>query len=175
MSLPVKLKKELRSLVIAFVYFSIWIGGLVLVKKLILDEYHVAFVGWSKALLGALILSKVVLLMEPIPLGTWEKTRPAWAGIMVRTLLYSLGVLLVMLLEKGLDGRHESGGFVAALKALATHADIYHIWANTICMCGALFIYNTLDVIRENLGPGGLLRIFTSPMPEGFESEEHTP
>ena len=166
MGMPEKLKHELKALGIAFLYFTVWMGGLVLIKKLVLDEYHVAFVGWSKALVGALVLSKVVLLMEPIRLGKRIAKSPAWVGVLLRTLLYSAGVLLVMLLEKGLEGRHEAGGFVAAIQAAFKSADIYHVWANTVCVAGALLVFNAFAVIHAHLGRGKLLRFFAEPLPK---------
>lgn len=164
MSMPEKLKHELKSLAIAFVYFTLWIGALMLIKKLILEEYQIEVKGLSVVLLGALILSKVVLLMEPIPLGSWVKHQPAWVGVVLRTFLYSIGVLIVMLLEKGLDGRHEYGGFGASLKALFQHPDLYHILANTVCLSGALLGFNMLDVLKKRLGEKGLARMFTTPI-----------
>jgi hypothetical protein len=166
MGMPEKLKHELKSLGISFLYFTVWIGGLILIKKLVLEEYHIQFRGWSAALLGALILAKVVLLMEPISLGRWVKAAPAWVGVLLRTLLYSFGVLVVLLLEKGLEGRHEYGGFLAAVKAQFQATRISHILANTVCLSGALLVFNAFDVIHKNMGFGGLLRMFSSPLPK---------
>lgn len=166
MSMPEKLKHELKSLSISFVYFTLWIGALMLIKKLILEEYQIEVKGLSAVLLGALILSKVVLLMEPISLGAWTERQPAWVGVVLRTLLYSIGVLVVMLLEKGLDGRHEYGGFAASLKALFQHPDLYHVLANTICLSGALLGFNILDVLQKRLGEKGLAQMFTTPIPD---------
>ena len=68
MSVLKKLEHELKSLIVTFVYFLVWIGALVLIKKIILDEYHMQFRGMAAALIMALVLSKVVLLMAPISL-----------------------------------------------------------------------------------------------------------
>ena len=56
-----KLKHELKAVAGAMLFFGVWIGALILIKTLVLAEYHVGFSGWSKILVGALILSKVVL------------------------------------------------------------------------------------------------------------------
>ena len=174
MGMPDKLKHELKALGITFLYFTLWIGGLALIKKLILEEYHVEFVGWSKALIGALVLSKVVLLMEPIRLGKWVKKSPAWVGVLLRTLLYSAGVVLVMLLEKGLEGRHESGGFIAAIQATFKNNDIYHVWANTLCMTGALLGFNIYALLQDRLGIKAMLQLFTTPIHKKGENPSVT-
>ena len=75
-------------------------------------------------------------------------------------------MLVVLLLEKAFDVRHEYGGFVPSLIALYQHADVHHIWVNAICLTGALLGYNILSVVRLHLGKGGLIKLFLSPLPE---------
>lgn len=175
MSLPQKLEHELKAVGLAMLYFGCWIAALLLLKQLVLAEYQIAFHGFSLALIGALILAKVVLVLEHVPLGAWVRARPAWVDVVLRTLLYSVGVLVVLLLEKGFEGRHEHGGFGPSLRALFHHADIPHIWVNTICLAGALFGYNVLSVIRRHLGAGGLRRLFSVPVPEETQPRSRRP
>jgi hypothetical protein len=118
------------------------------------------------ALIGALVLSKVVLVLEHVPLGEWIRRQPAWVDVALRTILYALGVLVVLLLEKGFEGRHEYGGVGPSLAAVFQHADVYHVWANAICLTGALLSYNLLAVVRRHLGGTGLVRLLMSPLPE---------
>jgi hypothetical protein len=70
----------------------------------------------------------------------------------------------VLLLEKGLEGRHEHSGFLASVMALFHDADLTHVWANTICLSGALFGFNALSVVRQHLGEGGFRRLFSTPL-----------
>lgn len=160
-----KLIDELKSIGLAMLYFGCWLAILVVLKKLMLDEYHIQFNGFSSALIGALILSKVVLVLEHVPLSAWIHGRPAWVDIVLRTILYALGVLLVLLLEKAFEGRHEYDGFGAALSAVFQHPDMPHILANAVVLTGALLGYNVLSVLRANFSEGGLLRVFLTPVP----------
>ncbi len=166
MSASEKLVNELKALAIASLYFGVWIGTLVLLKKLILSEYHIEFTGLSAVLIGTLILAKVVLILEHVPLGKWTLHKPAWVDVVLRTALYSLGVVVVLLLEKGFEGRHEYGGFVASVMALFKDVDLSHVWANSICLTGALLGYNILYIFSEYLGERGIRRVLTTPMSE---------
>jgi hypothetical protein len=74
---------------LAGLYVFLWIGLLVTVKKLVLAEYQIEFAGLSAALIGALVLAKVVLILEHVPLGLLTHNRPAWVEVMVRTVLYA--------------------------------------------------------------------------------------
>jgi hypothetical protein len=158
-----KLKHELKAMALAALFFGSWIGALLVLKDLLLAEYDITFHGWSAALVGALVLSKVVLVLEHVPLGAWVRARPASVDVAVRTLLFSLGVLVVLLLEKAFESRHEQGGFGPALLNVFQHRDMPHLWANTLCVTGALLFYNLLSVLNCHLGAGGLARVFLSP------------
>jgi len=161
-----KFKDEIRSVGLATLFFAAWIGVLALLKTLILAEYRIEFHGLSLALFGALVLAKVVLVLEHVPMGAWIRTRPAMLDVALRTLLYALGVFLVLWLEKAFEGRHEHGGFVPSMLSVLQQAEGYHVWANVICLSGALLGYNVLSVVRRHLGEGGLIRLFLSPLPE---------
>jgi hypothetical protein len=60
MSIKQRAEKEVKALAIAMLYFGCWIGGLLLIKSLVLAEYRVAFHHWSMAVVGALVLSRMV-------------------------------------------------------------------------------------------------------------------
>jgi hypothetical protein len=72
-----KLKEEIRAVVAASLYFGCWISALMVIKWLVLAEYQIAFHRWSMALVGALVLAKVVLVLEHVSLGAWVRRRPA--------------------------------------------------------------------------------------------------
>jgi hypothetical protein len=166
MSTVEKLKHEVTAMIVLMLYFGLWIGALILLKHLVLAEYRIAAYGFSMAFVGALILSKVVLILEHVSLGDWVKKRPAWVDVVLRTGLYSFGVFVVVVLEKSFEGRHEYGGLGASLTAQFAQTDMLHVWLNTICLSAALFSYNLLSVVRRRLGEGALLRMFLEPLPD---------
>jgi hypothetical protein len=166
MAIKEKIEEELRAVGIAALYFGSWILALLVIKWLVLAEYRIAFDKWSMALVGALILSKVVLVLEHVSLGAWVRRQPAWVDVLLRTVMYILGVALVLLMEKGFEARHEFGGFFQALGQLTRQEDIHHLLATLLCVAGALLGYNVLSVIRRHIGPGGLRRMLLTPLPE---------
>ena len=78
MSFKQKLKDEAKAVVIAALYFGCWIAALLLIKTL--------------------VLSKVVLVLEHVSLGAWVRARPAWVDVVLRTVMYSMGVTVVLVL-----------------------------------------------------------------------------
>ena len=163
MSAGAKLKEELRAVGLYTLFFGAWFSAFMLLKVLILEEYQIRFSGLSAVLVGALVLAKVVLLLEHVSLGGWIAQRPAWVEIAVRTVLYALGVLFVLLLEKAFEVRHEAGGVLRALAGILRHEDIPHVVANAIVATGALLVFNVFSLIRKRLGPGALFGLLRAP------------
>ena len=116
-------------------------------------------------------MAKVVLVLEHVPLGALTRDRPALVHVAVRTGLYGLGVLVVLLLEKAFEARHEYGGFASSVAQVIRHQDIHHVLAAAIGVTGALLVFNALFVIRRHLGKRGLLRLFLAPLPEQVKEE----
>ena len=164
MSFSQKIVNEIKSLAAASLFFAVWIGVFILLKTLMLDEYEIRFNGFSKILIGTLILAKVVLILERVSLGNWIRNHPAWVHVAVRTVLYTTGVFMVILLEKSFEQRHNYAGWIPAIQAVIRRTNEYHVLVNTICLTGALLVYNALFAIRQQLGPGKLKQIFMSPV-----------
>jgi hypothetical protein len=165
MSLKQRLKNEFKSVALATIYFGCWVGAMFIIKNLLLLKYRLATFEWAAAIFGVLLLAKVVLILEHVPLRRIMGTRPAWVDIIARTVLYAVGVVVALALERGLRGWGEHGGFLPALEASLQRNDPEHVWVNTIAIVGSLLGYNVLTVVRRNLGDAALLRMFLTPLP----------
>lgn len=164
-SFGTKIVNELKSLFWIFLYFFAWFGALMTLKVFLLQEYEFGFYGMSMVLVGALVVAKSVLILGNVPL-TGSKSPPAIVEILLKTLLYMLGVFIILVLEKSLEARHEYGGFLPALKGLFSSTDRYHILVNIICIFGAVFFFNLAHAVKPHLGEGGLRKILTQPVPK---------
>jgi len=161
-----KIKNEIRSVGLTTLYFGLWFCFMVVLKRLVLAEYRIEFQGLSIALFGALVIAKVVLVLEHVPLGAWMRQRPALVHVILRTVLYAAGVFIVVVFEKAFEAQHEYGGFISSLIQSFHDQNIHHVLATTISVAFALLGFNALFVIRRHLGKGGLFRVFLSPLAE---------
>jgi hypothetical protein len=165
MSFRDKLKHEIQSVLVATLYFAVCFLGMVLVKTLILAEYHIEFSGMLEALIGAAVVGKVVLVLEHVSLGSWVRSHPAWVDVVLRTLLYTMAVFVVLLCEQAFREYRAHDDFGAFVARLFENKNAHHVLAKTLCVGWALLVFNGLTVIRRRLGRAGLLRLFTSPLP----------
>jgi len=165
---------EIKAVAFATIYFAIWLGILMFLKTMILTEYKVEFTGISMAIIGALILAKVVLVIDLIPLSKWTRQRPAAWFLFFRTLLNIIAVFILLLLEKAFEARHEYGGFGSSLSQVFQQRDISHVWANVTVVSIAVFWFNVIFVLRRYLGEKKLRQLFFSiPMAEVLSKDIH--
>ena len=158
-----KLVEEFKALGVITLYFGVWVGTIMLLKKLALAQYGIHFGALALAVVGVLLLAKVVLLMEHIPMGSWVRNQPAIVPVLLRTFIYSLGVFVVLAIERAFEARHEYGSFGRALIGIIQHPIYPRVLFNTICLFWALLGFNVLSVLRERLGTKGLRHIFFDP------------
>jgi hypothetical protein len=160
MSLRQKLIKETKSFGLLTLYFTVWFEMIVFVKWLVLAQYQIEFSGASLAFVGALIVAKVVIVAENISLGQWVRQRPVAVDVILRTLLYSVGVLVALVLEKAFEARHEAGGFGKAIVELIQHREVHHVWAETIFVGGSFLGFCIMSVVKRRFGGAELRRLF---------------
>ena len=161
---------EIKVVWLFTLYFGISFTLLMLLKRLTLAQYEIGFQGLGLAVLGALLVAKVVAVLEKVPLGPWVRRRPAAIDVIVRTLLYVLAVFLVLVLEKGFESRHEAGGLWPAIVRAFENRDRHRVWAVTIGVGGSLLIFNIMSVLRRRLGPWGLSKLFFATRLEELET-----
>ena len=156
MSWKSKLKEELKSLGIIMLYFGLWFAFMIILKILLLREYDIEFTGLSMAFIGALIVGKVILIIDHIPMGSWIEKQPAIVDILFRTFLYSVGIIIIIILEKAFEVRHEYGGFFKALPKVFNRTDVNQIYANSLTIICALLGFNLFTLFGKYFGEGGI-------------------
>ena len=175
MSFARKVREELRAVAVTALYFFTWMLVLVVCKSLILAEYHIEFRGYMVALVGSLIIAKVVVVLQHVPFGALVRGQPAVVNVILRTILYGVGVAAMQLVEKAFESRHEYGGFGSALADVFHHRDIDHVWVNTIWLTCALLQFNALSILRQRFGDRELIRLFfTHPWGQVWKEQSET-
>ncbi len=166
-----KLLHEIKSIARISSYFAVVFLLMMVMKKLYLEDYDIAFTGISQALIGALIMAKVIVLVDLISFGEWLKRLPAIYDVVFRTIIYTLGVVIVIILEKAFENRHKVSGFGDAISYVFSHRDIYHVWAQTIGVSLSLLAYNAFTIFQMRMGEKGVARLFLSTTLEQLETK----
>ncbi len=154
------LLKETQAFGVRFLYFLFCYGILLLLKKLILEEYRIGFFGLGSVFVGALISAKVVLTVEHTPLSRAFLNSAPIVKVLFETLFYGLLSLVMLYAEKAFELRHQAGGFFPAFTLYAHQNDRYLFAVTLIAVTLSFSFYSVLTVIDRHLGRGELLKLF---------------
>src|SRR4051812_24020062 len=72
-----KLLREIKIVGLITIYFALCFAVMMLLKHLVLAQHEIQFRGLSLAIVAALVVGKVVAVLEKVPLGPWVRRQPA--------------------------------------------------------------------------------------------------
>ena len=150
------LRRELRAVFAAFLYFAAVFLGFMALKRPFLGDHQIAFSGAATALTLALITAKVVLLLDHAPLGH----RVGLVEAALRTAVCTAAALALLVLEHAVSERAAAGGVGAALRGILGHPDMPAIWAATLVPAAAFAGQAAYAVVKREVGAARLRAIF---------------
>jgi len=160
MSFVQKLKKEIIEILLVTAYFLLCFGVLILIKKLTLAQVEVEFYGFSAALVGALVMSKVVILLDKTPLGKIYIRQALYKNVLFKSIIYTLVLTFVLFIENLIHTLLEGNNFMEAIKSIHEHRDPMQFRLILIASFFSLGSYNVIIAIRDSMEKGALTNLF---------------
>src|SRR5579863_3182140 len=108
-----RLTALLRELAPVVAFFFVALMLILLLLKLFVAQYSIEFYAFSRAALGALVLGKVVLLMEWTQAGHAQNRFPRALVVAYKTFLYGVVVIVFGIGERIFHGARETGSLHA--------------------------------------------------------------
>lgn len=153
------LSHEIKAILLATIYFGSCFLVILVLKKLLLEEYRIEFSAYLSAVLLALVAAKVVVIFDRVSFGR----HIGLSEVLIRTTTYSFAAFILLLIEHAVSTRHEAGGFTAALLGAFRHPEAPRIWATLICVGLAFAAYNAAAILRRELGAERLSAAYLQP------------
>lgn len=157
-----KVKEELKQVGVVTLYFLFCFGMILLLKKLFLAEYDVGIYALSAAVLGALVVGKVVVILDHTKIGNRFDEKPPYINIIYRSLTYTFTVAIVLFAEHIFHALGDSKSLWAAIKEVIANREAPKLWAVIISVFSSFVVYNVISTINKSLGKGELKRILFS-------------
>ena len=157
-----RIQREVREIGLVTLYFLTCFLFFLSLKKLILVQYHLEITVFHTALIGALVVAKVVVLLEKTSFGSRFRSATPFVHVLWRSLCYTAIVFVVTLAERLFHLYRESSELPRALSELWAGRDFHHFLAMNLCVGFSFLIYNCFSEIDRHLGEGGLRRLFFS-------------
>ena len=162
MTVGERIRREMREIGLVTLYFLSCFLFFLSLKKLILEQYHLEITVLHAAVIGSLVVAKVVVLLEKTSFGDRFRSASRFVHILWRSFCYTAIVFVVTLAERLFDFYRESGALPRALSEMWEGKDINHFLAFNLCVGFSFLIYNCFSEIDHHLGEGGLRKLFFS-------------
>lgn len=168
------LKREIKELGLVALYFFLCFGVMLTLKQLFLETYHIQVHALSTAAIGALIVAKVVIVLDKTPAGTrFDANFPLGLAALYKTLIYILATAFVLILEKLFHAYRETGLLMQAFDDVWKHRDRNLILAKVICIGLAFLAFHLYAGLDRRLGKGTIRRLVTIRPNESMKSNQN--
>jgi hypothetical protein len=155
-------KRELKEVfAISFTFFILFIlfGSL---KKAILGQHQIEYYALGTALVGSLILGKVVLIFDKLPLTKKMDHTPNIYRVFFRSFIYLLGYAIFTMIEHWVKGMIDGESLRESIAHAFKHLSGLEFAMSMIVVFIAFLFFNAFWVIRTKYGPKALYQLFFS-------------
>lgn len=160
MKLFEKLKHELRLILPPTIFFFIAFTLIVITQRLILRQYGIPLTGFGKAAIGALIVGKVVLVVDMLPFMNKFPDSPLIYNIAWQSGIYFLTTFLVRYIEHIVPLLREYGNLAQANQQLVAEIIWPHFWLVQMWLAVLFLVYCTLSQLVHAIGREKIIRLF---------------
>ena len=157
----VGLFREMAPVVLFFFIAFLLIG---LMFKLFVSQYEIEFSAFAKAAVAALIIGKVIALMDWAESGyAADRTHRRIVVVAVQTFLYAMVVIVLGIGEKLFHAYREAGSLGEAVSNLIANANFDRFMGLVLLISLVVFVYLVMQEIERAMGKGALFRLFFQP------------
>jgi hypothetical protein len=157
-----------REMTPVVLFFFAGLMIILVILKLFVAQYSIEFYAFTRAAVGALILGKVVLLME------WAESRHGvsrYPGALVvagKTFLYALAVIAFGLGERIIHGTRTTGSLRRGISLTIANANLDRFLGLVLLISLLVATYLVMEEISRAMGKGALFRLFFAARPGGW-------
>ena len=144
----------------AAIFFFITFQLLALTKALILKEYGINTEAFLSATIMALVIAKVVLLVDELGNENRHSGKPLVYRVIWKTTVYFIITLLVSYIEHLVHYWRKSSGFAEANTMLFDEIIWAHFWGVQLWLLILLFVYCAFRELARVLGRERMLKLF---------------
>lgn len=158
------LLEEFRHVLPPTIYFFLGFNLVLLTKKLMLEQYLIQFSGFFIATTAALVVGKVVLVVDKLPFLRRFDHAPLAAPILFKTAVYTSFVFLARLIEAWIHYHVNGGVFGGFLSQMVADFSWHRFIAVQLWMFVLFLGYVIASELNHLFGDGELGKIlFTRP------------
>ncbi len=159
-SIYLRLKHELLAVIPPAVFFFVSFQLLAFTRSLMLEEYGIRISSFVTASIGAVVVAKVVLIVDHFSFVNRYPEKPLIYNIVWKTLIYIIAALVVRYVEHLIPFLREYRNFALANHHLLNEVIWPYFWVIQIWLLVLFFVYSTLRELIRVLGRERVLHMF---------------
>jgi hypothetical protein len=128
--------------------------------KLFVSQYAIEFSAFTKAAVAALILGKVVPLLDWAQSGYRFESYRRIVVVGCKTVVYALVVIVLGIGERIFKAYREADTLGEAVSRLIADANVDRFMGLVLLISSVVFLYLAMQEIERAMGRGGLFRLF---------------
>ena len=152
--------REVREMIPPTLFFAAGFNLIVLTGHLMIADYGRQLFNFTIATTTALVVGKSVLLANAMPLMRRFDGAPLIMPILFKTLVYTLVVMVMRLLEAVIEAWISDGSGIAAFRSVDARFAWNHFFAVQTWIVVLFLVYVTADELNTLFGDGALRQIF---------------
>jgi hypothetical protein len=158
-----RVKREILGAIPPVIFFFIVFQLLAFTRALILIEYGIQVSIFLNATIAALIVGKVVLIADKLPMVNRFPNKPLIYNILWKTFIYIVAALLVRYVEHLIPFIREYKNLKVANNHLLDEVIWPHFWLVQIWLLICFFMYSTIRELVRILGRKQVRSMFFGP------------
>ncbi len=157
---PHRLPHWVRSIAPVILFFFVAFLLIFLIFQLFGEQYSIEFSALSKAAVAALVLGKLIPLLDWAQSGyRFNAHRPA-VVIVCKTLVYGLVVIILGIGEKIFHAARRTGSLQGGIDFVISNANLDRFLGMVLLVSLVVGSYLVLQEVDRAMGKGALLRLF---------------
>ena len=154
------LKHEFFLVLPPTVFFLVAFTLILATQRLILKQYGIPLMGFGGALVGALIVGKVVLVVDKLPFVNKFPDKPLLYNALWKTGIYFLAVMLFRYLEHAVPLLIQYKDLLEANRRLMEEIVWPHFWLIHMWLVVLFFVYCAMRELVAAIGRERVVRMF---------------
>lgn len=152
--------EEIIVIIPPVIYFFVTFCLLIVTQALISEQYGVNSFDIGAAVLGALVVGKILLVVDKLPFIDRFPEKPLIYNALWKTAIYNVAALIARYLEQVIPMVFEEGGIGAANVALFSMLSWHHFWLVQIWLAVLFFVYCSARELIRKVGPTTVKAMF---------------
>ena len=154
------IKHQFQEAIIPAIFFFIVFNLLILTKTLILKAYAVTPTSMAVAIVGAIIVAKVILIADKLPFIKVFSDKPLIFSVLWKTMIYGVMGFVFRCIEELIPLLSKHEGFGAAVEHFISGVSWPQFWALQIWLMLALVFFNSVSELDKYFGAGSMRKAF---------------